>query len=63
MVTAALVLRIIYQYNNYRPLAGGVSVSIVELAAAILEYNVWVLSMSHENGEHVCSSSAVNQFE
>ena len=32
-------------YREYRPLAVGVSMSVVKLAAAMLEYNAWALSM------------------
>ena len=39
----------------YRPLAVGVLVGMINHAAAILEYNVWVLSMGHKFGEGVHS--------
>ena len=47
----------------YRPLAVGVSVGVVKLTAAMLEYNAWALSMGHKYSERVRSSFAGKQNE
>ena len=48
-------------YNN-RPLAVGMSVGVVNIAATILEYNAWAFPMGHKYREHVVRSSfVVNQ--
>ena len=45
----------IFIINGNRPLAVGVTMGMVKPAAAMLEYNVWALSMGHRYRECVRS--------